>query len=306
MRRRGLTLIELLVVLAIIGLLAAITIGAVQYARETARRSQCGSNLKQVGIALQSYHDAFGCFPLGNTRGFSFHTAILPQLEQANVAAMIDRSKQPSALANVAARRQPISVYLCPSDPGAAVVGGDGSFGTNYAANFGTGVQAAGYNCIFRSADFAQPNGVRIAEITDGLSRTAAVAEILMGIGAPETGRSIVATAPLGGPLQLDAFAAACDAISLSSYPGAADSWSRGRSWLDGDLSDTGYNHILPPNHNCCTNGTSVPDGAYSAGSGHANGAQVLFADGHMEYIASGVDRGVWRAIGSRNGGEAN
>ena len=97
MRTRGFTIIELVVVIVIIGLLLAFLAGAVQYAREAARRTQCSSNLRQIGIALQSYHEAFQRFPLGNTRGFSFHTAILPQMEQSPLNLAIDRSQPPTA-----------------------------------------------------------------------------------------------------------------------------------------------------------------------------------------------------------------
>src|SRR5213595_2104408 len=89
--RGGFTLIELLVVIAIIAVLIALLLPAVQQAREAARRTQCKSNLKQIGLALQNYHEAFQTFPPGyiatsditrTTPGWSWCSMILPILDQ--------------------------------------------------------------------------------------------------------------------------------------------------------------------------------------------------------------------------------
>jgi len=93
-RRVGFTLVELLVVIAIIGILVALLLPAIQAAREAARRASCSNSLKQIGVALQNYHDTYGRFPigarngLGNQWGASFYVGLLPFMEQ---PALFDR-----------------------------------------------------------------------------------------------------------------------------------------------------------------------------------------------------------------------
>src|SRR5690606_7886274 len=93
-RSSGFTLVELLVVIAIIGVLVSLLLPAVQQAREAARRTHCSNNLRQIGLAMHSYHDTYNSLPIVNWAAESSPTSltcgvnvsILPFMEQTAVA----------------------------------------------------------------------------------------------------------------------------------------------------------------------------------------------------------------------------
>lgn len=138
---RGFTLVELLVVIAIIGILVALLLPAVQSAREAARRIQCQNNLKQLGLALHSHHDARQAFPAGYesyfTRdgagpasaaidpqtwdaapGWGWGSQLLPYLEQGTVADAFDYEAPIWAPQHVDAIALKLPVFLCPTSDG--------------------------------------------------------------------------------------------------------------------------------------------------------------------------------------------
>jgi prepilin-type N-terminal cleavage/methylation domain-containing protein len=115
----GFTLVELLVVIAIIGVLVALLLPAVQSARESARRMQCSNNLRQISIAVHSYHDAIKYLPPASTNaalsGSSAFAAILPYIEQSNAYTLYDFSKGNSEPVNLLAVSQRIKTFICPT-----------------------------------------------------------------------------------------------------------------------------------------------------------------------------------------------
>ena len=121
MKRAGFTLIELLVVIAIIGILVALLLPAVQGARESGRSLQCKNNLKQIGLALTQYEEAFELFPPAimtkKPRG-NYVQFLLPHLEQGNVYDQLDLDENWNSARNLPHTRINLPLLVCPSAPG--------------------------------------------------------------------------------------------------------------------------------------------------------------------------------------------
>jgi prepilin-type N-terminal cleavage/methylation domain-containing protein/prepilin-type processing-associated H-X9-DG protein len=198
MRRRGFTLVELLVVIAIIAILIALLVPAVQKVREAAARTQCQNNLKQIALALHSFHDANKRFPsgimaaLGTGSGAilpsscprcaqppmpgwwgSWLTYILPYVEQQSLYNELTLTQREYAycLGPSSPGATVVPLYICPSDyvPEATIQYGAYYFGVNsYFGNAGTKawpVSSASLNGVLY-----YNSSVRIADISDGTS----------------------------------------------------------------------------------------------------------------------------------------
>jgi len=213
--RRGFSLIELLVVIAIIAVLIALLLPAVQSAREAARRLQCTSNLKQIGLALHNYHSAHDVFPMGISfqpsdnsptnyamwNSWGSLALLLPHLEQSSLYDTINFSWGPDSLwtvgvvsprYNQTCTNTLVSTFICPSDPNA---GAGHQNINNYAACYGiTGKQLYIYTnnakapYYYQIPDdssglftFSKVYGIR--NCIDGTSQTIAYAEWLVGDG---------------------------------------------------------------------------------------------------------------------------
>lgn len=310
-RRAGFTLVELLVVIAIIGILVGLLLPAVQAAREAARRMQCGNNLKQLGLAFHNYESATKRLPSGraDTTGLSAFGALMPYMEQSNVYQLIDFNVSGTHVNNTAARAAIIPTLLCPSDP-VSVIPVAGWAGTNYRSNQGSGILNGLPPTLSSDPNFGfpEPNGpmipskhLRIADVTDGLSNTAAFSEHGIGDFSNAISSRTDTFRPGTNPTTADEAIRDCAAIDTTNLSFQGNS-NVGGPWLNGGHTSTCYFHAAPPQSRSCM----FPPGRISttAKSYHTGGVQVARCDGSVVFIPRSIDLLVWRALGSRNQGE--
>ncbi|MEW4489342.1 DUF1559 domain-containing protein [Thalassoglobus sp. JC818] len=186
-RLRGFTLIELLVVMAVVGTLVAMLLPAVQQARESARRMQCKNNLKQIGLAMHNYDETFELLPptaSGISRADTAFVAILPFLEQANLFAKFEEG----GASRTEARKQTVSVYICPSDsiPGACQYLPASSYALStgsmyYRRNDNNGAIVDYFNYVYGALGrpvVVKPTSIASVNNRDGTSNTFLVGEL--------------------------------------------------------------------------------------------------------------------------------
>ncbi len=352
-QRRGFTLIELLVVIAIIGVLIGLLLPAVQKVREAANRLKCQNNLKQVGLALHNYHSSMNVFPPARlpfaTR--KIHSALarlLPYVEQENLARIIDydapplytsaslpTGTHPFSAGNYSASLFVVNTFVCPSDSAGGVVQGDASVaqtvngtwsttdhyaGANYLSCVGSGTAPANFGNYANSDGMFGQIPFAVADVTDGLSNTAAFSETVLGPGGPaEPSQASVAPAFQSAArqvLKLNGTPSPFDTGCLFATPPASIAtspagpfWSNIRSakYVNGHYGDANYNHYLLPNDSRwdCTNLSHNP-GLIAARSQHPGGVNLLLGDGSVRYVSNAVNALAWRAVGTRNTGEAS
>jgi prepilin-type N-terminal cleavage/methylation domain-containing protein/prepilin-type processing-associated H-X9-DG protein len=287
-RRVAFTLVELLVVIAIIGSLVALLLPAVQQARESARRSSCGNNAKQIGLAVHQYQLAKGVFPASNTdvlmlwdyaaaeRNHSWASVILPYIEQTVLGKKIDYTVSWRRPVNLEAAATVVPIYRCPSYTGPDFTDDDHYPAGKLAIGNYVAIAASDVDHIWNSIPDLKPEGVifptaqiRPADITDGLTNTMLIAE-----SREEKMR-----------VWIDGQTAANTA--LRDVPGApASSLGVSLNWTpyydDGDIK--------------CDYGPS---------SMHPGGANHLFADGSVRFLFDEITPAAYVAFCTRAGGEA-
>jgi prepilin-type N-terminal cleavage/methylation domain-containing protein/prepilin-type processing-associated H-X9-DG protein len=293
-QRYAFTLVELLVCIAIIGILVALGVPAVQAAREAARRTQCQNNMRQIGLALHMHDDTKKKLPAGWTgseplepTGWSWQSRILPYMEQDRVYESIDFGSTIEADVNYLPRTSIIPTFLCPSDSTSedhVVLGhieehdheeshslrnllddddDDHSHEEdlvvsrcNYSGVFGT--KEIEESPSSSDGAFFHNSRVRLADVHDGLSHTLIVGERFSLFGA---------------------------VTWVGVHPEADEPMARHLGVCD---------HT--PNH---------PAGHFEDfRSAHSRGANFVYGDGSVRWVSQSIDASLYQAIATINQGE--
>ncbi len=293
--RLGFSLLELMVSVGIISVLMSLLLPAVQSARAAARRTQCRNNLHQIGIALHSFYDQHGY--LDTTKPLR---AILPQMGDSPLWEDFERADETvrnGGVVEVSDWTSP-SEYLCPSDS----LLNPSAMHLSYAINARPAV--GGDELQFWDKKR------RFRDISDGLSNTAAFAERLVWLPhLDEVSEAAGRKNPLRFPWKTLRVFGPAEQRELAAHCLSADVRAVApRGTVYGNTlyisNEPTYNHLVPPNNWPFTqNGNS--EGAYGPSSQHAGGAHVLFLDGSVSFISNSIDREVFWALGTINGGES-
>lgn len=316
-KRSAFTLVELLVVIAIIGILVGLLLPAVQAAREAARRMQCTNNMRQLMLASLNYESAFKRLPasrvsrtpnrLGPTSSISVHARLLPYMEQNQIYNKINFGLEYNDPVNDEARLTKLPTFLCPSDP-ADKVPGDVGGANNYYVNSGTvplwsrSVSSPLTQVPDNDGVFYRDSFLKLAAITDGMSNTAGFSERLTGDYNQSKASPMTDTFQPGTqPYTMQDAYNDCYSINLMDLSKQGFS-AIGSPWIRGYHSVSEYYHIAQPFGRSCM----FPPGRImtTANSQHGQLVNMCFVDGSTHTVPASIELDVWRAIGTRAGGE--
>ena len=309
--RNGFTLVELLVVIAIIAILIGLLLPAVQKVRDAAQRTGCQNNQKQIGLAMNSYHDANQVLPSGGiytfpppgnpTNGYplmGWGVAILPYVEQGNLYSQYNAAAYNWDPSNTNVLTTPVTIFNCPADPyaGRVLSFAQGNY-TQAASSSYRGVAGVDTGLSFWdyptyiNAGFAPLttrgalsttgypynysqilSPVRITDITDGSSNTFLVGEY-------------VDISP--------------DNLLFRCY------WAV--NYVFYELGGVNANDLLPPqidSYDNCTQSETIQICRRGFGSTHGFGMHFVMADGHVVWIDKSIAGNVYQALATIQGGE--
>ena len=300
--RTGFTIVELLVAIAIIAILIVLIVPAVVSSREAARRMSCQNNLRQLGLAIHSYHEVFHAFPLGcvsapihnnplQQDGYGWATSLLPYLEQQNIYAAVSEPFIPGASAPqgtigvflttyektghiIPAGATVLPVFRCPSSQLADHIRGSSQPQINgYATSDykgSSGYQDTGLFLEVADAIVANSTLIRMEDISDGASNTICLGESSYFID------------PVQWPVWIGCAYQNESCLFKTSQLAPINCFLRQKSLTT----------MLTASSDDC------------AFSWHSGGAQFSFADGSVHFLSENIDAQIYLRLGSRNDGQ--
>jgi prepilin-type N-terminal cleavage/methylation domain-containing protein/prepilin-type processing-associated H-X9-DG protein len=318
-RRNAFTLVELLVVIAIIGILVGLMLPAVQSARESARRMQCGNNLKQLGIALQGYHVTNGRFPLGashpNAQNWgvihpdhhgSFIVGLLPYFEQQNVFDACDFTTDTAYNSTLPGGQKVhelwLSVLLCPSDE-KRYWDGNPLYHSQQSSTRGQRWAISNYGASMGSQAFS--------------SGSCPYSGNMFGTGSSPHGHDLTGR-DISGVFSHIAWGASkasirdgtSNTIALGEIRPKC-SWHARDGWMH--INSLWFATTCPINYRNCPDepgfnaGCAAPN-AWACDMGfksqHPGGAQFVFCDGSVHFLSEHIDYNTYQKLGDRRDGQ--
>jgi prepilin-type N-terminal cleavage/methylation domain-containing protein len=286
--RKGFTLVELLVVIAIIGILIGLMIPAVQSVRESARRTQCGNNMKQIGLAMQNYVEKTGgkFFPPGSPGPYrhGLFSHLLPYIEQQVIYDSLDLKGNSHKEQH---RFTVLEMYVCPSYFGyPLIMSGKASYMngavTTYQGVGGT-LRREGEPIVKSQYGDLPGNGVfgygftrHVSQVTDGLNHTLAIGEFVHRDRNP--------------------------ASFYSGFPGNTRGWILGCNESTGTYAFKVIQYPLNAQIDRISN--SIPFNHLPFGSDHRGGANFVSAGGSVHFLSDDIELEVFRALATVDGEE--